>query len=190
MDDNKPDLLAVAPPNSPPTTPAPSSPPSPTTRPLVIRCSREIREDFCPSISAGWISGYSGLKVVFAGVLLVSSSTPFSIVDFCVFRRRRRRLRLASDIGREGDGDVVKQGTDIRVPRTGTSCVDQPTARYILHSESTSYANVSLGRTICDLDSTLALQIATQFPVLLPMLLYHFDLVAKSAYGRTQVFGE
>ncbi|KAG5557869.1 hypothetical protein RHGRI_007938 [Rhododendron griersonianum] len=70
-----------------------SLPPLINPRPLVIRCSRGIREDFCPSISAGWISGYCGLKVVFAGVLLVSSSAPFDIVDFCVFRRRRR-LRL------------------------------------------------------------------------------------------------
>ncbi|KAG5536905.1 hypothetical protein RHGRI_024363 [Rhododendron griersonianum] len=68
-----------------------SLPPLINPRPLVIRCSRGIREHFCPSISAGWISGYCGLKVVFAGVLLVSSSAPFDIVDFCVFRRRRRR---------------------------------------------------------------------------------------------------
>ncbi|KAI8547243.1 hypothetical protein RHMOL_Rhmol07G0179500 [Rhododendron molle] len=33
-------------------------------------------------------SGYCGLKVVFSGVLLVSSSAPFVVVDFCVFRRR------------------------------------------------------------------------------------------------------
>ncbi|KAG5524295.1 hypothetical protein RHGRI_031085 [Rhododendron griersonianum] len=138
MDDNKPDLLAVAPQLTPDDTrsllssfthsqvlsivqsaalrhpdvlsafrmnghPRPdrvcpllsiSLPPLVNPRPLVIRCSRGIREDFSPSISTGWISGYCGLKVVFAGVLLVSSSAPFDIVDFCVFRRRRRRLRL------------------------------------------------------------------------------------------------
>ncbi|KAI8535013.1 hypothetical protein RHMOL_Rhmol10G0141800 [Rhododendron molle] len=33
-------------------------------------------------------SGYCGLKVVFSGVLLVSSSAPFVVIDFCVFRRR------------------------------------------------------------------------------------------------------
>ncbi|KAG5527172.1 hypothetical protein RHGRI_028173 [Rhododendron griersonianum] len=37
-----------------------------------------------------WISGYCGLKVVFAGGLLVSISACFVVVDFCVFRRRRR----------------------------------------------------------------------------------------------------
>ncbi|KAI8553196.1 hypothetical protein RHMOL_Rhmol06G0325400 [Rhododendron molle] len=40
--------------------------------------------------SGYWISGYCGLKVVFAGVLLVSSPAPFVVVDFCVFRRCRR----------------------------------------------------------------------------------------------------
>ncbi|KAI8543283.1 hypothetical protein RHMOL_Rhmol08G0204500 [Rhododendron molle] len=36
-------------------------------------------------------AGYCGLKVVFAGVLLVSSSARFVVVDFCVFGRRRLR---------------------------------------------------------------------------------------------------
>ncbi|KAI8556955.1 hypothetical protein RHMOL_Rhmol05G0297200 [Rhododendron molle] len=44
--------------------------------------------------SGYWISGYCGLKVVFAGVLLVSSPAPFVVVDFCVFRRCRRFYRL------------------------------------------------------------------------------------------------
>ncbi|KAI8546302.1 hypothetical protein RHMOL_Rhmol07G0106400 [Rhododendron molle] len=49
--------------------------------------------------------------------------------------------RTKLDIELEGDrGDCNEAG--------GTSCPNQPTANYILHSEGTSYANVSLGSEV------------------------------------------